>query len=238
MTQAAQSQLETTQVQPFAERLLSALNDGALCLMVSIGHRTALFDAMGGHACRDARRDCRRRPGLNERYVREWLGAMVTAGVVDVDPASATLSPAAGARGVPDARGRGRQHGGVRAVHRRCSAGVEDDIVECFKQGRRRAVREVPALPRGHGRRQRPVGAVLARVAHPSAGAGAARAARKRDPRARRRVRPRPHHESARRAVPEQPVRRHGSVRRGDRQRARPRRSEGPRERRVHRRAT
>ena len=28
------------------------------------------------------------RAGLNERYVREWLGAMVTSGVVDVDPQS------------------------------------------------------------------------------------------------------------------------------------------------------
>jgi hypothetical protein len=30
----------------FAGRLLTALNDGALCLMASIGHRTGLFDAM------------------------------------------------------------------------------------------------------------------------------------------------------------------------------------------------
>jgi hypothetical protein len=30
----------------FAERLTGVLNDGALCLMLSIGHQTALFDAM------------------------------------------------------------------------------------------------------------------------------------------------------------------------------------------------
>ena len=30
----------------FAGRFLSALNDGSLCLMASIGHRTGLFDAM------------------------------------------------------------------------------------------------------------------------------------------------------------------------------------------------
>lgn len=28
----------------FAGRFLTALNDGALCLMVSVGHRTGLFD--------------------------------------------------------------------------------------------------------------------------------------------------------------------------------------------------
>ena len=30
----------------FAERLLGVLNEGALALMLSIGHRTGLFDAM------------------------------------------------------------------------------------------------------------------------------------------------------------------------------------------------
>jgi len=30
----------------FGARLLNALNDGALCLMISVGHRTGLFDAM------------------------------------------------------------------------------------------------------------------------------------------------------------------------------------------------
>ncbi|MGH7853764.1 MAG: transcriptional regulator, partial [Candidatus Binatia bacterium] len=30
----------------FAERLLETLNHGALCLMISVGHRTGLFDAM------------------------------------------------------------------------------------------------------------------------------------------------------------------------------------------------
>jgi hypothetical protein len=30
----------------FAGRMLSILNDGMLCLMVSIGHKTRLFDTM------------------------------------------------------------------------------------------------------------------------------------------------------------------------------------------------
>jgi hypothetical protein len=29
----------------FADRLLTALNDGALCLMIAVGHRSGLFDA-------------------------------------------------------------------------------------------------------------------------------------------------------------------------------------------------
>jgi hypothetical protein len=32
----------------FAERLLEVLNAGGLALMISVGHRTGLFDAMAG----------------------------------------------------------------------------------------------------------------------------------------------------------------------------------------------
>ena len=33
-------------------------------------------------------------PGLNERYVREWLGGVVTGRIVDYDPAAQTYSAA------------------------------------------------------------------------------------------------------------------------------------------------
>ena len=47
MTASAQPiQLDRQRAEAFAGRLLGVLNDGALCLMVSIGHRTGLFDAM------------------------------------------------------------------------------------------------------------------------------------------------------------------------------------------------
>ncbi|MFW6023439.1 MAG: transcriptional regulator, partial [Myxococcota bacterium] len=35
-------------VEAFADRLVDMLNSGALTLMVSIGHRTGLFDTMAG----------------------------------------------------------------------------------------------------------------------------------------------------------------------------------------------
>ncbi|MEP6962531.1 MAG: transcriptional regulator, partial [Acidobacteriota bacterium] len=71
----------------FAERLLGVFNSGALCLMISVGHRSGLFDTL---ATMDAATcgELAAKAGLNERYVREWLGAMVTAGVVEVDPAT------------------------------------------------------------------------------------------------------------------------------------------------------
>ncbi|MDV3350026.1 class I SAM-dependent methyltransferase [Leptothoe sp. LEGE 181152] len=68
----------------FAERLLDILNNGALALMTSIGHRTGLFDTLAelppatSQQIADA-------AGLNERYVREWLGAMVTGRFITYD---------------------------------------------------------------------------------------------------------------------------------------------------------
>ena len=40
------SNFDQAKAEAFAETLLSALNHGALCLMVSVGHRTGLFDVM------------------------------------------------------------------------------------------------------------------------------------------------------------------------------------------------
>lgn len=117
----------------FADRLMGALNDGALCLMASIGHRTGLFDAMRDQPPQTSG-EIASRAGLNERYVREWLGAMVCSGVINVDPLSvryhlppehaAYLTRAAGADNLA-----------VFAQYVPLLGNVEDDIVECFRKG-------------------------------------------------------------------------------------------------------
>ena len=68
----------------FEKRLVGALNYGALCLMTSLGHRVGLFDGMAEMPAAGSKAIAAR-CGLNERYVREWLGAMVASGVVDYD---------------------------------------------------------------------------------------------------------------------------------------------------------
>src|SRR5688572_22030127 len=73
----------------FAGRLVEALNGAAVALMGSIGHQVGLFDAMAGRPPATSPQVAEA-AGLNERYVREWLGAMVTGGVVDYDPADQT----------------------------------------------------------------------------------------------------------------------------------------------------
>ena len=73
----------------FAERMTGALNDGALVLMASIGHRTGLFDTMAELAPSTSAQIAEA-AGLQERYVREWLGAMTTGGIVEHDPDTGT----------------------------------------------------------------------------------------------------------------------------------------------------
>jgi len=117
----------------FSERLLKTLNEGALCLMISIGHRTGLFDTMAAMPPSTSA-GIAERAGLNERYVREWLGGMVTSGVVEYLPEggryrlppehAASLTRAAGADNIA-----------VFAQYIATLGDVETDIVECFRNG-------------------------------------------------------------------------------------------------------
>ena len=57
----ASAALDEAKLGAFEERLVGALNAGALCLMTSVGHRTGLFDGMA--RCRRPRaRKSRPRP--------------------------------------------------------------------------------------------------------------------------------------------------------------------------------
>ena len=69
----------------FADRLVNALNEGALCVMLSIGHRTQLFDHLEKLG-RVSSAELADGAGLNERYVREWLNALVVSKVIDYHP--------------------------------------------------------------------------------------------------------------------------------------------------------
>ena len=72
-------------VQAFARTLFGHYTSGFVALMVDIGHRTGLFEALAGGPGTSA--EIATRAGLNERYVREWLGAMATGGIVIYDAA-------------------------------------------------------------------------------------------------------------------------------------------------------
>ncbi len=81
MTQLAGHTTDTDSPEAFAERLMGILNDAGLALMLAIGHRTGLFDALAGMMPATTHQIAAR-AGLNERYIREWLGAMVTGRII------------------------------------------------------------------------------------------------------------------------------------------------------------
>ena len=82
-------ELDQKKAEEFAGRMLEILNAGALAIMTSIGHRTGLFDAMS-ELPPSTSEQIASAAGLNERYVREWLGAMVVGGTVEHDAESGT----------------------------------------------------------------------------------------------------------------------------------------------------
>lgn len=72
----------------FAGRLFELFTGAALSYLIDVGHRTGLFAAATtGPATSTGLAE---RAGLNERYVREWLGAMATSGVFEYEPSTAT----------------------------------------------------------------------------------------------------------------------------------------------------
>lgn len=123
----------TDSTEQFAERIVGAIDSASLAILLSIGHQTKLWDTLAelppatSAQIADA-------AGLNERYVREWLGGVVAAQVVDYDAATATftlprhraavLTRAAG----PDNLARVAQFIPLLAE-------VEQKIIGCFRTG-------------------------------------------------------------------------------------------------------
>src|ERR1700741_1680587 len=68
----------------FTGRVVAALDAASLALLLSIGQQTGLLDTMGGLGPATSAQIAEA-AGLNERYVREWLGGMTTGRVVDYD---------------------------------------------------------------------------------------------------------------------------------------------------------
>lgn len=127
------NEIDRQKADAFAETMAGVLNAGALALMCSIGHRTRLFDTMvllppatSAQIAEAA--------GLRERYVREWLGAMVAGQVVDYDPETGTyrLPPEHAALLT---RAAGGDNLALYAQYIGEMGSVEDKIVDCFFNG-------------------------------------------------------------------------------------------------------
>ena len=116
----------------FEERFVSALNEGGMLQLVSLGHRSGLLARLAASesvTCESLASDA----GLDQRYVREWLGGLTVAGVLEHDPDTMTyrLPPEYGSLLCDQ----GEANLAVFAQYLPLLGTVEDDIVACFHQG-------------------------------------------------------------------------------------------------------
>lgn len=115
----------------FSRRVLDVLTGSAMSMLVSVGHRTGLFEAAADGPATSG--ELAERAGLQERYVREWLGAMVTGGFFDYDAASGRYAlPAARAAALT-----GDRAGNMApmASTLRALAGALPDLEHCLRVG-------------------------------------------------------------------------------------------------------
>src|SRR5439155_15318626 len=63
---------------------LGIYRGGMLTFMLALGHQGGLFEAAARGPATS--RELADRAGLDERYVREWLGSVTTAGILRYDP--------------------------------------------------------------------------------------------------------------------------------------------------------
>lgn len=126
-------QLDQLKLEAFGDRMLDVLNSAAITLMISIGHQTGLFDAMADRPPMTSTQ-LAGVAGLQERYVREWLGAMVTGRIVEHNEVDGTyVLPPEHAAWLT--RAAGMNNWAIAAQYIPLLARVEERIVRCFREG-------------------------------------------------------------------------------------------------------
>lgn len=125
--------IDQAKAEAFAGKMLDTMNASALGLFCSVGHQTGLFDAMA-KLPPSTSAEIAKVAGLNERYVREWLGGMTVTGVVEYDASTRTyrLPPEHAAFLTREA---GPNNFAFFMQYIPLVGNVEGQIVECFQKG-------------------------------------------------------------------------------------------------------
>ena len=117
----------------YAFRIARTLNSGFIALMISVGHRTGLFDVMATLPPSTSA-EIAAAAGLTERYVREWLAAMTSAHIVDHDARTSTYYLHIEYAAVLS-RGAGSDNLAPAAQILALVASIEDQVVAGFRSG-------------------------------------------------------------------------------------------------------
>lgn len=113
-------------------RMIGILNESSAALLICVGHQTGLFEALavlpaaGSSLIADA-------AGLDERYVREWLGGMTSAGLVEyhADHGTYCLRP----EFIPVVTGSGTENLARTLQYVPLMGEVAPKVVEAFRNG-------------------------------------------------------------------------------------------------------
>lgn len=122
-----------TNATEFGKRMVAIMDNAATALLLSIGHQTGLFDTLA-RIPGSTSTQLAEAAGLNERYVREWLGGVASSGLVSYHADSATYFVPA--EHIPALT----TSGGPRNVAQMGQSiadfgAVEAQILECFRNG-------------------------------------------------------------------------------------------------------
>ncbi len=136
-TDSTTNEFDKARAKAFMGTMMGVINNGALSMMVSIGHRTGLFDHMAGQVSMTST-ELAAASELDERYVREWLAAMAAGGIVDLSPGASEpenrfVLPAEHQKLVT--RAGGPLNLAAMTQYIALLGQVEDDVVEAFSTG-------------------------------------------------------------------------------------------------------
>ena len=124
--------LDATKAAAFQARMIEVLNSSFLGLAMSVGHHLGLFDVMAGRDWSTSA-ETATAAGLQERYVREWLAAMVVGRIVEYDGAGKYRLPPEHSAAIS------REAGLANMARRMCFVGylgqVEEEVVAAFRDG-------------------------------------------------------------------------------------------------------
>jgi len=126
------SNFNQQKAEQFSQSLVDILNKSAVAIALSLGHRCGLFAAMAALPASTSK-VIAEKAGLNERYVREWLGTMVTGRVVSYFPETQTYQLPEEHAAFLTNEGEFNLASSMQFVP--IMGQVEDKLVECFKKG-------------------------------------------------------------------------------------------------------
>jgi len=127
------TEFDAERAEAFAVQLVGTITNAATSIMISLGHRVGLFDALAALPPSSSEA-LASSAGLAERYVREWLAVMVTSRIVEYQSETQTYSlPAEHAAFLT--RAAAPNNIAVTSQFVGVAASVEEQMIERFQSG-------------------------------------------------------------------------------------------------------